>query len=350
MTDPPLPELEAERERLYEQLAATGDFRRGSISKNYRRCGKPNCACAQPDHPGHGPRYLWTRSVPGKMDLRYRDERDDLVDDLPPLPEFVRDLSHYIAQQDELFYSESDLRLFIAGLAATRLHLLQGVSGIGKTQLPLAFAKAINATAVAVPVGADWRTPQDLTGYYNAFERRFYESRFTQAVYQANCPAHLAQPFFVVLDEMNLSHSEQYFSDVLSAVEIKEQAANAPTAIDLMTAEVQPSPRWLLDGRRLPLPRNLWFVGTANQDETTVAFAEKTLDRSNVLELPSQPTGSSQRRPSRSHPSLLRDCGTHSRLQSTDKARPPSQSSSSSTESCVTGCNGTSGSRPDPEL
>jgi hypothetical protein len=66
MTDPSLPDLEAERERLYEQLAATGDFRRGSITENYRRCGKPNCACAQPEHPGHGPRYLWTRSVPGR--------------------------------------------------------------------------------------------------------------------------------------------------------------------------------------------------------------------------------------------------------------------------------------------
>jgi hypothetical protein len=51
---------------LYEQLAGVGDFRRGSVSENYRRCGKANCACAGPDHPGHGPRYLWTRSVPGR--------------------------------------------------------------------------------------------------------------------------------------------------------------------------------------------------------------------------------------------------------------------------------------------
>jgi hypothetical protein len=66
MADPSLPELEDQRARLYAALAATGDFRRGSISENYRRCGKPNCACARPDHPGHGPRYLWTRSVPGR--------------------------------------------------------------------------------------------------------------------------------------------------------------------------------------------------------------------------------------------------------------------------------------------
>ena len=63
MTEPSLAELEAERDRLYAQLAAVGDFRRGSVSQNYRRCGKPNCACAAPDHPGHGPRFLWTRSA-----------------------------------------------------------------------------------------------------------------------------------------------------------------------------------------------------------------------------------------------------------------------------------------------
>jgi hypothetical protein len=62
MSEPSLPELEAERDLLYVRLAATGDFRRGSVSENYRRCGKPNCACAEPGHPGHGPRFLWTRS------------------------------------------------------------------------------------------------------------------------------------------------------------------------------------------------------------------------------------------------------------------------------------------------
>lgn len=66
MIDPSLDELEEQRARLHAQLADTGDFRRGSVSENYRRCGKPNCACAQPDHPGHGPRYLWTRTVPGR--------------------------------------------------------------------------------------------------------------------------------------------------------------------------------------------------------------------------------------------------------------------------------------------
>ena len=68
MAGPSLPELEAERERLFAQLSAVGDFRRGSVTvtENYRKCGKPNCACAQPDHLGHGPRFLWARTVRGR--------------------------------------------------------------------------------------------------------------------------------------------------------------------------------------------------------------------------------------------------------------------------------------------
>ncbi|WP_338069611.1 DUF6788 family protein, partial [Phytoactinopolyspora endophytica] len=70
MTEQPLESLEQQWDALYEQLAATGDFRRGSVNETYRRCGKPNCACAREDHPGHGPRYLWTRSVQGRTRSR----------------------------------------------------------------------------------------------------------------------------------------------------------------------------------------------------------------------------------------------------------------------------------------
>ena len=70
MTEEPLADLEEQRARLFEQLAATGDFRPGSVNVTYRRCGKPNCACAREGHPGHGPRYLWTRSAGGKTRSR----------------------------------------------------------------------------------------------------------------------------------------------------------------------------------------------------------------------------------------------------------------------------------------
>jgi len=70
MTESSLPDLEQERAQLYAQLAATGDLRPGSMNATYRKCGKPNCACAEPGHRGHGPRWLWTRSAGGRTRSR----------------------------------------------------------------------------------------------------------------------------------------------------------------------------------------------------------------------------------------------------------------------------------------
>ena len=58
--------LERRREQLYKRLSETGDFRRGIISVNYRKCGKKNCACAREGHPGHGPQHLWNTTIKGK--------------------------------------------------------------------------------------------------------------------------------------------------------------------------------------------------------------------------------------------------------------------------------------------
>jgi hypothetical protein len=91
-----------------------------------------------------------------------------------------------------------------------------------------------------------------------------------------------------VLDEMNLSHPEQYFNDVLSALE-KDVGRSARPELVLMTAGVEPRPRHLIDGRKLAIPPNVWFLGTANQDETTVSFADKTYDRAHVMQLPDRP-------------------------------------------------------------
>ena len=156
------------------------------------------------------------------------------------------------------------------------------MSGIGKTQLRCGFAEDMrgHARTVAVESGHGGHAGS-ATGYTTPSEHRFKSHEFTQAGYEPELPRFWHQPFFVVLDEMNLSHPEQYFSEVLSVLERKheEQPGAHPD-----TAEVTPAPAWLREGRLLPLPDNIWFVGTANQDETTVGFAEKTLDRSNILE------------------------------------------------------------------
>ncbi|WP_127500289.1 AAA family ATPase [Actinoplanes solisilvae] len=223
-----------------------------------------------------------------EMDAIHADRPSDLSEDVPPLPELVSRVRALIRQQHDLFYEEADLRSFLAGLATSQLHLLQGISGIGKTQLPQRFAEAIGAGSAVVSVGADWRTPQDLMGYYNAFERRFYESEFTKALYRAQCPTFADQPYVIVLDEMNLSHPEQYFNDVLSALE-RDVSRTATPDLVLMSAAVSPPPRLLREGRLLPVPRSVFFVGTANHDETTVSFADKTYDRAHVIELPTSP-------------------------------------------------------------
>ena len=209
-----------------------------------------------------------------------------MYDEIPDLSAFCEDLQQRIAidpaSSKVLHYSLSDIRCFLAGMAMSRLHLLQGISGTGKTSLPLAMARALGAGSTLVEVQAGWRDRQDLIGHFNAFERRFYEAEFLQALYRAQCPRYANSVYIVVLDEMNLSHPEQYFADLLSALEQDPQHQK----LDLMTASVEPAPALLQNGRTLPLPGNVWFVGTANHDETTKDFADKTYDRAHVMELP----------------------------------------------------------------
>ncbi|MCY1065596.1 hypothetical protein OV090_12520 [Nannocystis sp. RBIL2] len=203
----------------------------------------------------------------------------------PTLREFADDLRHRIATGVEgrtLYYAERDIRAFLGGLAMTRLMLLQGISGTGKTSLPLAFAKAVDGGCEVIEVQAGWRDRQDLVGYYNAFHRHYYATNFLQALYRAGTPAYRDRLFLMVLDEINLSRPEQFFADFLSALEQPQESRR----LTLVSDPVADAPRLLLDGRHLPIPPNVWFIGTANHDETTAEFADKTYDRAHVMEMP----------------------------------------------------------------
>lgn len=222
------------------------------------------------------------------MDARpaLRSPPNNLIQQVPDLAEFTLELQQRMAWDPEtrktLYYTVEDIRSFLGGLAMSQLHLLQGISGTGKTSLPLAFARAVGAGSSLVPVQAGWRDRQDLLGHFNAFERRYSESEFLQALYLAGCPRYRDTLFLIVLDEMNLSHPEQYFADLLSALELDVHRRK----LDLMPGPVSPAPELLREGRTLPLPPNVWFIGTANHDETTKDFADKTYDRAHVMELP----------------------------------------------------------------
>lgn len=211
-----------------------------------------------------------------------------LDEDIPDLKEFAEDLRERIAlspklidknTQKRLYYSKQDIRAFIAGLAMSQLHILQGISGTGKTSLPIAFARATGGNYKLVEVQAGWRDRQDLIGHFNSFEGKFYESNFLQALYEAQCPSNRDRIYIIILDEMNLSRPEQYFADFLSKLE-----QDSPT-IDLVTDLDKPSPQLFQNQNKLAIPSNVWFVGTANQDETTLEFADKTYDRSHIMEL-----------------------------------------------------------------
>lgn len=181
------------------------------------------------------------------------------------------------------FYAMEDVRLFLAGLAASHLHILEGISGTGKTSLPIAFAQAVGGEHPVVEVQAAWRDRLDLVGSYNAFDRRYYPTDFARALYQAATPGWRDTIVLIVLDEMNLAHPEHYFADVLSAMESQKNLIEAlPRAIGSAAA--------LDDRRSIPIGDNVWFIGTANRDETTSTIADKTYDRSNVMELPDRYT------------------------------------------------------------
>lgn len=209
------------------------------------------------------------------------------------LTEFVDDLRHRIGSrlnqsQDKLYYDDRDIRAFVAGLYMSRLHLLQGISGIGKSSLPRAFADAVGGKCETITVQAGWRDRNDLFGYYNAFEKTYRSTAFTQALYTAQAPLWRERIVIVLLDEMNLSHPEQYAADILDVLERQDGDLRR---FELMTTQSGGTvPALLKDGRFLQLPNNVWFVGTANHDETTKDFADKTYDRSFVLDLPNRPT------------------------------------------------------------
>ena len=215
------------------------------------------------------------------------DHRRELpTESVPDLRSFASELRHRIAwdnhSKKELYYSEADVRIFIAGLAMSKLHILQGISGTGKTSLALAFARAVGGHCKTVAVQAGWRDKDDLVGHYNSFEKKFYERACLEGLYEAQTPLYRDRPYIILLDEMNLSRPEQYFSEFLSAMEQDK----GEQFLELMTESISGAPKGLTDERSLEIPHNVWFIGTANHDETTFEFADKTYDRSHVMELP----------------------------------------------------------------
>jgi hypothetical protein len=171
-----------------------------------------------------------------------------------------------------------------AALLTKRFLILTGLSGSGKTKLAHAFAAWIAESDEqyrVVAVGADWTTNENLLGYQDALRPEIYRKPTNGALdllLRARDDA--SRPHFLILDEMNLSHVERYFADMLSAIESGE-----PIALHSATEDLPGGDGDMLHvPSRLSLPNNLFIVGTVNVDETTYMFSPKVLDRANVIE------------------------------------------------------------------
>lgn len=169
---------------------------------------------------------------------------------------------------------------FVSSLCTKPFLILTGLAGSGKTKLAQAFTRWIcddSHQYCLIPVGADWTNREPLLGYPNALEFQKYvkpDNGVIDLMLEAIKPQNKNKPYFLILDEMNLSHVERYFADFLSAMESGESISLHPET-DQPWDEVPPT---------IKLPDNLFIIGTVNIDETTYMFSPKVLDRANVLE------------------------------------------------------------------
>ena len=190
---------------------------------------------------------------------------------------------HVKAEESGLIFSSQLIQRFIASLSAKPFVILSGLSGSGKTKIAQSFVQWIceyNTQYKIVPVGADWTNREPLVGYPNGLVAEEYitpDSGVINLLLEAVKKGNENKPFFLILDEMNLSHVERYFADFLSIMESND-------SIKLYTGKERSS----LDGIQIPLeigwPKNVFIIGTVNIDETTYMFSPKVLDRANVIE------------------------------------------------------------------
>ena len=178
----------------------------------------------------------------------------------------------------KLQISDNILRRYHLALKTRKFVILSGISGTGKTWLTKAYAEAIDAKYLLVPVAPNWTTNEDLLGYFNPIDKEYYHTEFSKFLEQAaeeyekaKADKHIPKPYHLVLDEMNLARVEYYFAKFLSKIEVRMRE-------EVTQIELAP-------GKEVLLPPNLYFIGTVNVDETTHSFADKIYDRAQMIEL-----------------------------------------------------------------
>jgi hypothetical protein len=194
------------------------------------------------------------------------------------LKTLCEEFRNFAASELKLYYDIEDIRRFVSGMAVSKLLILQGMSGTGKTSLAHAYGMYIDNMSTVIPVQPMWKERTDLIGYYNEFTKRFNETLLLEKMYEANYSKDM---YVTVLDEMNIARVEYYFAEFLSLLELPNAEQRY---LEVVSDKWETDPESLVEGR-IKLPDNMWFIGTANNDDSTFAISDKVYDRAMILNL-----------------------------------------------------------------
>lgn len=210
------------------------------------------------------------------VDAKYKD--GEYVTALPEdaqnitLKEICERFRNFACSQMRLYYTIDVVRQFFSAMGTGKLIILEGISGTGKTSLPYCMGRFLKHGAAICAVQPSWRDRSELLGYYNDFTKKFTETEFLRAVYEATFRNDIT---VLILDEMNLARIEYYFAEFLS---IMEMPNFNEWIVDVIAAGREDDPVHLKEGKLL-IPQNIWFVGTANNDDSTFTITDKVYDR-----------------------------------------------------------------------
>ena len=194
------------------------------------------------------------------------------------LAELIDDFRCFSASKLHLYYDDSILRPFFAGLACGRLIILQGISGTGKTSLAYAWGKFVSMDSCVASVEPSWRDKSDFLGYFNEFTKKFNETKPLGEIYTSGYDDDIHT---IILDEMNLARVEYYFADFLS---ILEMPSKDEWIVELVPSGWPNDPKNIVNGK-LKIPGNLWYIGTINNDDSTFMVTDKVYDRAMPIDI-----------------------------------------------------------------